>query len=119
MIRLVNIDNIEKYYSFFTQQVRRRNMTEEERIEEDIELKRIYDSIFNRRMNYIREKRNELLANSDYYFNVPDIKINEEKKAQILKYREELRNFPNKLVNCDGGIFALSIDEILESLPKL
>ena len=51
MIRLVNIDNIEKYYSFFTQQVRRRNMTEEERIEEDIELKRINDSIFNRRMN--------------------------------------------------------------------
>ena len=70
-------------------------------------------------MNYIREKRNELLAKSDYYFNVPDIKINEEKKAQILKYREELRDFPNKLVITEGGIFAKSIDEILESLPKL
>jgi translation initiation factor 2 beta subunit (eIF-2beta)/eIF-5 len=94
-------------------------MTEEEKIKREIEFKNIYNNIFNKRMNTIREKRNELLAKSDYYFNVPDIKINEEKKAQILKYREELRDFPNKLVRSKGGIFAKSIDEILESLPKL
>ena len=119
MIRLVNIDNIELYYHNFIVQVRRRNMTEEEKIKRDIEFKNIHNNIFNKGMNYIREKRNELLAKSDYYFNVPDIKINEEKKAQILKYREELRDFPNKLVITEGGIFAKSIDEILESLPKL
>jgi hypothetical protein len=94
-------------------------MTEEERIKEDIETDKIYYEIYNMRMKKIRDARDTLLAKSDYYFNVPDIKISDERKAQILKYREELRDFPNKLARSEGIIFAASIDKILECLPKL
>jgi|LakMenEpi03Aug12_release.lakeMendotaPanAssembly.Ray.scaffolds.fasta_scaffold1181412_1 hypothetical protein len=119
MIRLVNIDNIELYKPHFKYQTKRRYMTEEERIKEDIETDKIYYEIYNMRMKIIRDARDKLLAKSDYYFNVPDIKINEDKKEQILKYREELRDFPNKLARNEGIIFAVSVDKILENLPKL
>ena len=36
--------------------------------------------LYSERLEAIRNKRDELLAKSDYYFNVPDIKISDEKK---------------------------------------
>jgi hypothetical protein len=79
--------------------------------------------IINNRIKLIRDKRDVLLAKSDYYFNVPDIKITDEKKEEILKYRQELRNFPNKIIDVvyddKYHILCLTMDEILEHLPKL
>jgi hypothetical protein len=95
-------------------------MTEEEREKERLDAKIISDKVLNNKMKMIRDKRDELLIKTDYYFTIPDIKITEERKAQILKYREELRNFPNKLKE-DGYkmLYTPSIDKILDSLPKL
>jgi hypothetical protein len=39
------------------------------------------------------------LVKSDYYFNVPDIKISDEKKEKLLIYRQVLRDFPEKIKN--------------------
>lgn len=81
------------------------------------------EKIINNRIKIIREKRDKLLGKSDYYFNVPDIKITDQKKEEILKYRQELRDFPNKII--DGiyddkyHILTLTMDEVLELLPKL
>jgi len=98
-----------------------------EQIKEDLEMQQHIQKatieIINNRIKLIRDRRDVLLSKSDYYFNVPDIKITDEKKEEILKYRQELRNFPNKII--DGvyddkyHILCLTMDEILEHLPKL
>ena len=98
-----------------------------ERIKEDLEMeqhiKKATIEIINNRVKIIRDKRDVLLAKSDYYFNVPDIKITDEKKEEILKYRQELRDFPNKIIdgiyNDKFHILCLTMDEVLEHLPKL
>ncbi len=98
-----------------------------ERIKEDLEMElhiqKATIEIINNRIKLIRDKRDVLLAKSDYYFNVPDIKITDEKKEEILKYRQELRNFPNKIIDVvyddKYHILCLTMDEILEHLPKL
>ncbi len=99
----------------------------EKSIKEDLEIeqhiKKATIEIINNRIKLIRDKRDVLLAKSDYYFNVPDIKITDEKKESILKYRQELRDFPNKII--DGiyddkyHILCLTMDEVLNHLPKL
>ena len=99
----------------------------EKRIKEDLEMeqhiKKATIEIINNRIKFIRDKRDILLSKSDYYFNVPDIKITDEKKEEILKYRQELRDFPNKII--DGvyddkfRILCLTMDEVLDHLPKL
>jgi hypothetical protein len=38
-------------------------------------------------MKTIRDRRDILLARSDYYLSMPDIKITDEKKDEIVKYR--------------------------------
>ncbi len=54
---------------------------------------------------------------------MPDIKITDEKKDEVLKYRQELRDFPSKTI--DGVyknefyILSLTMDELLMHLPKL
>ena len=74
-------------------------------------------------MKLIRERRDVLLARSDYYLSMPDIKITDEKKGEILKYRQELRDYPNKIVdgvyNNEFHILSLTMDELLGYLPKL
>jgi hypothetical protein len=121
MCKLINIKDIDIYDEYFEYQVKKRNMTEDEKKEKDLEAKNISDEMLNEKMKKIRNKRDELLAKTDYYFTVPDIKITEERKAQILKYREELRNFPNKIKEDNYYIVYTtpSVDKILESLPKL
>jgi hypothetical protein len=107
--------------------MRRKAMTEEERIREDVEMEQHIKiataEIINNRMKLIRERRDVLLARSDYYLSMPDIKITDEKKGEILKYRQELRDYPNKIVdgvyNNEFHILSLTMDEVLGHLPKL
>jgi hypothetical protein len=127
MIRLINIDNVDLYIWEFQYQLRRRAMTEDERIKEDLEMelhiKTENDKMINKIMKTIRDRRDVLLARSDYYLSMPDIKITDEKKEDILKYRQELRDFPSKIVNgiYDAGVHVLVMgeDELLGHLPKL
>jgi hypothetical protein len=127
MIRLINIDNVDLYVWEFQYQLRRREMTEDERIKEDLEMtlhiKTENDKMINKIMKTIRERRDVLLARSDYYLSMPDIKITDEKKEEVLKYRQELRDFPSKIVNgiYDDKVHILVMgeDELLGCLPKL
>ena len=127
MIRLINIDNIDLYTWEFQYQLRRKMMTEDERIKEDVEMtlhiKSENEKMINDVMKTIRDRRDTLLARSDYYLSMPDIKITDEKKDEILKYRQELRDFPSKFVDgvYDGKfhILTLTKDELLGHLPKL
>ena len=127
MIRLINIDNIDLYTWEFQYQLRRKMMTEDERIKEDVEMelhiKTTTDKLVNDTMKIIRDRRDTLLMRSDYYLSMPDIKITDEKRAEVLKYRQELRDFPSKFVDgiYDGKFHILSLtkDELLGHLPKL
>ena len=127
MIRLINIDNVDLYEWEFQYQLRRKVMTEDERIKEDLEMtihiKTENDKMINKIMKTIRERRDVLLARSDYYLSMPDIKITDEKKDEVLKYRQELRDFPSKITdgvyNNEFHILSLTMDELLMHLPKL
>ena len=127
MIRLINIDNVDLYTWEFQYQLRRKTMTQDERIKEDAEMtlhiKTENEKMVNDVMKTIRGRRDTLLARSDYYLSMPDIKITDEKRAEVLKYRQELRDFPNKIVDgvYDGKVHILAItnDELLGHLPKL
>jgi hypothetical protein len=127
MIRLINIDDVDKYTWEFQYQLRRKMMTEDERIKEDVEMeqhiKTTTEKLVNDTMKTIRDRRDTLLMRSDYYLSMPDIKITDEKKDEILKYRQELRDFPSKFVDgvYDGKFHILSLtkDELLGHLPKL
>ena len=127
MIRLINIDNIDLYTWEFQYQLRRKMMTEDERIKEDVEMtlhiKTTTEKLVNDTMKTIRDRRDTLLMRSDYYLSMPDIKITDEKRAEVLKYRQELRDFPSKFVDgiYDGKfhILTLTKDELLGHLPKL
>lgn len=49
------------------------------------------------RVANIREKRNKLLAETDWYM-MPDVNIPVEKLEKVKVYRQELRDIVNKLV---------------------
>lgn len=49
------------------------------------------------RVANIREKRNKLLAETDWYM-MPDVNIPPEKLEKVKVYRQELRDIVNKLV---------------------
>ena len=127
MIRLINIDYVDKYTWEFEYQMRRKTMTEDERIKEDVEMtlhiKTTTEKLVIDTMKTIRDRRDTLLMRSDYYLSMPDIKITDEKKDEIVKYRQELRDFPSKFVDgvYDGKFHILSLtkDELLGHLPKL
>ena len=99
----------------------------EKRIKEDLEMEQHIKiataEIINNRIKTIRERRDVLLVRSDYYLSMPDIKITDEKKEEILKYRQELRDFPSKITdgvyNNEFHILSLTMDELLMHLPKL
>ena len=129
MIKYLKLDNFndDKYLKRLKESSRLRASASNERIKEDLEMeqhiKKATIEIINNRVKIIRDKRDVLLAKSDYYFNVPDIKITDEKKEEILKYRQGLRDFPNKIIdgiyNDKFHILCLTMDEVLEHLPKL
>ena len=93
---------------------------ERQRREEEIAFanKGVMKSI-NEKLIIIRAKSDELLAKTDYMFLVPDMVVND----KLIIYRQELRDFPNKIVNgmFDNDIHILSIpdDEIISCLPTL
>jgi hypothetical protein len=105
-------------------------LTEEKRLLELEGLKKSIllskQSMYNRRIKEIRKKRDELLVKSDYYFSVPDIKITDDKREKLLKYRQELRDFPDKI---KGDILyiddkeiniIITLEEVIfQYLPKL
>ena len=125
-IRIVRVDDNMKLYEF-EYQMRRKTMTEEERIREDVEMEQHIKiataEIINNRIKLIRDRRDTLLVRNDYYLSMSDIKITDEKRAEVLKYRQELRDFPSKFVDgiYDGKVHILAItnDELLGHLPKL
>ena len=125
-IRIVRVDDEMKLYEF-EYQMRRKTMTDEERIREDVEMeqhiKTATAEIVNNRIKTIRDRRDILLARRDYYLSMTDIKITDEMKEQVLKYRQDLRDFPSKFVDgiYDGKFHILSLtkDELLGHLPKL
>jgi hypothetical protein len=53
---------------------------------------------FKARIDEIRTMRNKLLKDSDYYL-LPDITIEENKLKEMKEYRQQLREFMNKLMN--------------------
>lgn len=63
---------------------------------------------------------------SDFYFSVPDVNIDDEKKTRIIKYRQELRDLPNKIEgeilhinNEEINIITTSLEDLFEYLPKI
>ena len=125
-IRIIRADDEMQLYEF-EYQMRRKAMTEDERIREDVEMEQHIKiataEIINNRIKLIRERRDVLLARSDYYLSMPDIKITDVKKGEILKYRQELRDYPNKIVdgvyNNEFHVLSLTMEELLGHLPKL
>ena len=125
-IRIVRADDEMQLYEF-EYQMRRKAMTEDERIREDVEMEQHIKiataEIINNRMKLIRERRDILLLRSDYYLSMSDIKITDQKKGEILKYRQELRDYPNKIVdgvyNNEFHVLSLTMEEVLGHLPKL
>jgi hypothetical protein len=97
-------------------------LSDEERAKREAEIafanKGVVKSI-NEKLVIIRAKRDMLLAKTDYMFLMPDAVVND----KIIKYRQELRDFPNKIVDgiYDKHIHILAIpdDEIISYLPKL
>jgi hypothetical protein len=71
-----------------------------------------------RKIQYLRERRNELLQATDFYL-LPDVVIDENKLNAIKIYRQELRDFINRLLNDE--IKCNIIDEAFEEkyFPKL
>jgi hypothetical protein len=122
MIRLVNIDDIHLYHYELDYQLKRKYMTEKERIEDDEYVKASIAEFENMRLKFIRNKRDELLAKTDHY-TLPDIKISDDKRSEIMKYRQKLRDFPNKIINAPYGdefhLHILTTDRILELLQNL
>jgi len=70
--------------------------------------------------NVIRRKRNELLQKTDYLM-LNDIDIDEEYLNKVKLYRQELRDFMNKLNNDEIQCnILLHIDDFVEAyFPKL
>lgn len=50
-------------------------------------------------MLLLRHIRNEKLRDTDVYMTISDWPISEERKAELITYRQELRNLPQKIIN--------------------
>ena len=73
---------------------------------------------FKARIDEIRTMRNKLLKDSDYYL-LPDITIEENKLLEIKEYRQQLREFMNKLMNDELKIDIFDNDFEQKYFPKL
>jgi len=60
-------------------------------------------------MFLLRHIRNEKLRDTDFYMTISDWPISEEQKADLIAYRQELRNLPQKISN--GEIPEPELDE--------
>tara|TARA_Y100000401_G_scaffold117046_1_gene124468 strand:- start:162 stop:449 length:288 start_codon:yes stop_codon:yes gene_type:complete len=70
----------------------RRNMTDAEEAAEDAREKAWLDGAFDRALENLRDKRNHLLAETDY-FALSDVTMSDDMKT----YRQELRDITNGL----------------------
>ena len=104
-------------------------LTEEQKKNElETTIKRILNNrknILLENIEQIRKKRDELLIKTDYFFNVPDIKIDDEKREKIIEYRQELRDFPSKIKDeilyIDGkeiNLVNTSFEDVLQYIPQ-
>ena len=73
---------------------------------------------YKRKIDYLREKRNKLLQETDFYF-LADVVIDENKLNIIKKYRQDLRDIINKLVNDEIICNIIEEDIDLKYFPKL
>jgi len=105
-------------------------LTEEQKNNElETTIKRILNNrknILLENIEQIRKKRDDLLIKTDYYFNVPDIKIDDEKREKLIKYRQELRDFPSKIKDeilfIDGkeiNLINTSFEDVLQYIPQV
>ena len=73
---------------------------------------------FKIRIDEIRTMRNKLLKDSDYYL-LPDISLEENKLKEIKEYRQQLREFMNKLMNDELNINIFDDEFEKNYFPKL
>lgn len=71
-----------------------------------------------RRIDELRERRNKLLKETDFYL-LPDVVIDENKLNAIKIYRQELRDFINKLLNDEIKCNLIDDDFEEKYFPKL
>lgn len=69
---------------------------------------------------YLREERNKLLQETDWIF-LPDVVIDENKLNIIKQYRQELRDFINRLLNDEIKCHIIEDDDEFKRkyFPKL
>jgi hypothetical protein len=114
-------EEYEKYLNGLTEEQKKNELEET--------IKRISNNrknILSENIEQIRKKRDELLIKTDYYFNVPDIKIDDVKKEQIIKYRQDLRDFPAKIKDeilyiddKEINLVYASFEDLLQYIPRL
>ena len=71
-----------------------------------------------RKIQYLREKRNELLKETDFYL-LPDVGVSEDKLNKVKIYRQELRDFINRLLNDEIKCNLIDDDFEEKYFPKL
>jgi len=71
-----------------------------------------------RKIQFLREVRNELLKDTDFY-SIPDVVIDENKLNAIKIYRQELRDFINRLLNDEIKCNLIDDDFVEKYFPKL
>ena len=71
-----------------------------------------------RKIECLRERRNELLKETDFYL-LQDVVIDENKLNKIKKYRQELRDFINRLLNDEIKCNLIDDDFEEKYFPKL
>jgi len=75
-------------------------------------------SLLSKKIQALRERRNELLKETDYYL-LPDVVIDQNKSNAIKLYRQELRDFINKLLNDEIKCKLIDDDFEKKYFPKL
>ena len=78
----------------------------------------LLSTYYPRRIDELRKKRNELLKQTDFYL-LPDVVIDENKLNAIKIYRQELRDFINKLLNDEIKCNLIDDDFEEKYFPKL
>lgn len=68
-------------------------------------------------MYQLRKKRNQLLEETDIYFNIFDYPIDENKKEELRTYRKHLRDLPNVLEDNNINIDINNLDQYFPIKP--
>jgi len=71
-----------------------------------------------RKIQHLRERRNELLKETDFYL-LPDVVVSQDKLNKIKIYRQELRDFMNRLLNDEIQCNLIDDDFEEKYFPKL